>query len=233
MTGDLATLIEDHISALPEEAKKSRRGITRSATKPFEPDRLAWERQPWETDAAFEMFTYYRDLPATHRALDEAYRLYTGVPAGTRVHSRAFRVMSVQNRWVERVEAYSMYIDEHLRQALEESRVRVRLEYLDIGREMREKATEALGVLNALVYEDDPETGERRAKSALSVRQIIELTRAAHDYERFALMMDQWNRPAGTTVNVLNVTDTQLLRDAKDVLDAYASVGVVIDAADP
>lgn len=233
MTGDLAALIEDHISALPAEAKERRRGVTRAGDRLFEPDRMAWERQPWEKDVDFEMFTHYRDLPATHRSLDEAYRLYTGVPAGTRVFSRAFRVLSVQNRWVERVEAYSMFVDERLREALEEARVRVRLQYLDIGREMREKAAEALAVLNALVYEDDPETGERRAKSALSVRQIIELTRAAHDYERFALKMDQWNKPGGTTVNIMNVTDTQLLRDAKDVLAEYENVGVVIDVADP
>jgi hypothetical protein len=233
VTSDLTALIQDHISALPDEAKQPRRGVTRTDERAFAPDRMAWERQPWENDVAFEMFVHYRDLPATHRSLDAAYRLYTGVPEGARVRSRAFRIMSVQNRWVERVEAYSMYNDEHLRQALEEARVRVRLEYLDIGREMRTKATEALVVLNALVYETDPETGEKRAKSALSVRQIIELTRAAHDYERFALMMDQWNKPAGTTVNIMNVTDTQLLRDAKDVLSAYETVGVIVDAADP
>ena len=131
------------------------------------------------------------------------------------------------------MEAYSLYVDERLRAALEEERVRVRLQYLKIGKEMREKAQEALSVMESIVHEKDPDTGEPRARSALSVRQIIELTRASLEYEKFALMMDQWNKGAGTTVNVVTVTDAQLLRDAKDVLAGYERVGVVIDAADP
>lgn len=233
MTGDLKTLIQGHLDNLPAEEKQVRAGVQTRPSNEFDPERMPWERQSWEKDGAFEMFTIYRDMPAPHRSLDEAYRMYTGTPEGTPVHSRAFRVFSAQNRWVERVEAYSLYVDERLRQALEEERVRIRLKYLDIGRTMREKATGALEVLQTLVYETDEETGEKKARSALSVRQIIELTRAAHDYERFALMMDQWNKPAGTTVNIMNISDTQLLRDAKDVLAAYESVGVVVDAADP
>jgi len=233
MTGDLAALVKKHLAELPQEAKTARRGTVSKPDHTLAEDRMPWERQPWESDKLFDMFTCYRDMPAPLRSLDGAYRIYCGLPEDAKVNSHAFRDASAYNHWPARVEAYSLYVDERLRAALEEERVRVRLQYLKIGKEMREKAQEALSVMESIVHEKDPDTGEPRARSALSVRQIIELTRASLEYEKFALMMDQWNKGAGTTVNVVTVTDAQLLRDAKDVLAGYERVGVVIDAADP
>jgi hypothetical protein len=232
MSDELSALIESKLDGLPEEAKRAPRGVRTEPDKTFDAERQPWEKQPWETDTEFEMFTLYRDLPAPRRTLDEMYRIWTDADPSKRIYSAPARRISAQNRWVERVEAYTLYLDDHLRASLEEARVQIRLKYLDIGQMMREKAVEALKVLAAVVYETDAE-GNKHVRSNLSVRQIIELTRAAHDYESFALLMDQWNKPTGTTVNVINVSDKELLRDAKDVLEAYADAGVVIDGANP
>jgi hypothetical protein len=183
----------------------------------FASDRQIWERQPWEDDRAFELFSMYRDLPPLRRsqgAVVQAYKeKYRGLhPKDT--PRTPVRELAVHNRWVERVEAYSMYVDDRLREALEEERVKTRVEYLDLGREMREKATQALHVMKAIVYDED---GKER--SNLSPRQVIDLAKAAHEFERFALMMDEPDR--GTTVNIMNVSDSELLDQAKEVLAAY------------
>ena len=184
---------------------------------PFASDRHVWERQPWEPDLEFGLFTLYRDLPATKRSqgavAQEYYDKYRD-RAPKDVSRRMIKNVSVANRWVERVEAYSMYIDDRLREALEEERVRVRIEYLELGHQMRQKATQALGVMEAIVFD---ENGKER--SNLTPKQIIDLAKAAHEFERFALMMDEPDR--GTTVNIMNVSDSELLDQARDVLAQY------------
>lgn len=183
----------------------------------FAPDRQVWERQPWEDDRAFELFSMYRDLPPLKRsqgAVVQAYnKKYQGL-APKDTPRTPVRELATHNRWVERVEAYSMYVDDRLREALEEERVKTRVEYLDLGREMRRKAQQALGVMEAIVYDED---GNER--SNLSPKQIIELAKAAHEFERFALMMDEPDK--GTTVNIMNISDSELLDQAKEVLKLY------------
>lgn len=184
----------------------------------FETDREIWERQPWESDFQFEIFTIYRDLPPMRRSLSEALRQYKkDIPDDVNnkdIDQVAIVRVSQHNLWVERVESYSMYIDDKLRGALEEERIRTRIEYLDLGREMREKASQAIKVMQATVYDED---GTERV--LLSPRQIIDLARAAKDFEQFALLMED-QQQAGPTVNIMNISDSALVAKAREVLDA-------------
>lgn len=189
-----------------------------SLGRPFAQDRNIWERQPWETDHDFALFTIYRDLPPMRRSQAEVIKVFRkDIPRDAtikEVNTAMVKDISVHSRWVERTEAYSMYIDDRLREALEEERVRTRIEYLDLGREMRTKAQQALSVMQAIVYDED---GTER--SVLSPKQIIDLAKAAFEFEKFALLMDEPDR--GTTVNIMNVSDSELVSQAKEVLSAY------------
>lgn len=178
-------------------------------------DRLIWERQSWETDAEFEMFQIYRDLPAPRRSMAEVSRVYTG--AKTDVSPSWVRRVGAKNRWAERVESYTMHIDDQLRDALESERVRTRIAYLDIGREIREKAAEAVHALETIMYDD-----EGKKRSSLTPKQLIDLLRASMEFERFALLMD--TPSSSVSVQIMNISDSQLLADAREVLEAHRIV---------
>lgn len=185
----------------------------------FEIDREVWERQPWESDRDFELFSIYRDLPPMKRSIKEAVRIYTNVDEyPKRRVPDCYKRLATHNRWQERSEAYCMYLDTMMRERLEEARVQARLQFLDVSETLKKKADEALSVLEAIITDED---GNIRAN--FTPKQILELYQASLEFQKFALKMDVETTP-GVSVQILNVADSRLLQEAQEVLEAHAEV---------
>jgi len=157
-------------------------------------DRDLWERQPGESDMAWEAFVVFRDLDPGKRTIKHTYELVSGhtlerasTPHGDRVvPSMNFGRYCNQFHWRERAFAYDRYMDDKYRKELEASRVKARVETADLGRTMRRKAAEALAELKTILYTRGP-NGEITLKSALTSNQIVKLAEVGVRLERLAL----------------------------------------------
>jgi hypothetical protein len=75
---------------------------------------LPFERQPGETDAAWAAFEVYRDLPASGRSVDAAWRTAKGRKTRPPQH---WREWSRNYSWADRAADWDREVDEEARQA--------------------------------------------------------------------------------------------------------------------
>lgn len=83
-----------------------------------------WEKQPYETEAAYRGFTYYRDLGAGVRTLTQAYKNGTGRQDWTHVGGR-WSMWSAKHHWVERAQAWDTHLDNEALRKFSQDRARV------------------------------------------------------------------------------------------------------------
>lgn len=118
------------------------RGITAAPTGNSPMVVPVFDRQPWETDAEHAAFLIWLGLSPTERTLKRvADRL-------GRDRSSVAR-MSSTCRWTERTAAYQADEDRRMMIGLQARSMAARVEQADLGRRMREKADEALELLEA------------------------------------------------------------------------------------
>lgn len=193
-------------------------------------DREMWERQPGEPDNQWLWFTTFRDMDPGIRSLANAYRLATGkeVYWHTSTHWQQARNLWC---WTERVVAYDNYVDAIHRRVLEAARLKIRVETLQLGSAMREKASEALTVLDAVLYRDVKQsdgTVKREMRSALTPSQIVKLAEVGVKLERLAVGEDdvgdggRFRGVGGTTAVQVNVKigDDELVQRAQAIITA-------------
>lgn len=77
------------------------------------PDRELWEKRPRESFKAFAAFAVYRDL-GPERTLPKTTAALSGKPGLEMIQK-----WSAANDWIERAEAYDLYIDRRLREQRE------------------------------------------------------------------------------------------------------------------
>lgn len=114
-----------------------------------------WERQPGESDKAFEAFSTYRDMGAS-RSLEKTGQTLGKSKAMMETWSRKFS-------WVERVSAWEDEQDKIMRKMQIEEISEMRKYHADIAREMLEKALEGLRHL------------EPEELNAVSISRLVEV----------------------------------------------------------
>ena len=195
----------------------------------FASDREIWERQHDEGDRHWQMFRLYRDLvpwERTKKAVARAMGLTTDNDTTETILQPATKY-----RWDERVIAFDMSEDKRMREELHQRRLSARIQTAHVGRQMREKALEAITILDAVVYKSikNVETGEteRVLKSNLSPSDIVRLADVGVRLERLALGEDDINIPPGSTFNLTQIntqfvgmSDEELVADARKVIEA-------------
>lgn len=199
-------------------------------------DRDLWERQPSESDMAWEAFSVYRDLDPGERTIKHTYELVSGhtlerasTPNGDRVSpSMNFSRYCNEFHWRERVFAYDRYMDDKYRKELEAGRVRARVETADLGRTMRRKAAEALAELQTILYIKQGDQVVLR--NALNASQIVRLAEVGVRLERLALGESDGASGSLTLIgqqyNI--ISDTELIDRAKQVIAARQGGAVEI-----
>jgi len=132
-------------------------------------------------------------------------------------------------RWEERCEAFDRYEDTEAMKQLKSRRIQSRLETASIGRVLRQRAAEALEVLEATIYEyhlDADGNKQRITRSALSPAQIVRLADVGVKLERLALGLDDSSAQGrGQPVVAVQVNiggDEELMRRAREVIESRA-----------
>lgn len=186
----------------------------------FAKDRQPWEKQPQETDAAFEMFCAWRDLDPHERTYRKALKNYEGSNCPD-TYAYAISATANRYRWRDRVNAYDRHVDEKIREQLEARRMRARLETADLGRQMRNKAHEAVNALKAIVMVED--NGKLVPRSSLSPSDITKLAKVGRELESYAL--EDQTPGAGLSLGIqINIGDSELRKRAREVLDMQEDV---------
>lgn len=186
-----------------------------------------WERQPGETDLAWDAFCTFRDLDPGERTIKRTYEVVSGhtvervsTPNGDRVSpSMNMYRYNKEYRWQERAFAYDRYMDDKYRKELEASRVRARVETADLGRTMRRKAAEALAELQTILYIKQGDQVVLR--NALNASQIVRLAEVGVRLERLALGEGDGESSLtliGQQYNI--ISDAELINRAKQVIEA-------------
>lgn len=148
------------------------------------PDRLPWEKQPWESWPSFKAFALYRDLGLSRSLTKAAQLTVETMPERKRDTVRTqFSAWSGGHRWVERAEAYDLHVDARHREQREG----------EMGRQNRRYAAAAATVSSALLQRlGDQEPGvdgltdvQRLAKE-LDLEGITRALMAAQRVERLA-----------------------------------------------
>lgn len=191
-------------------------------------DREMWERQDYEDDGAWAAFQEWLASAPHDRRFTRMSRAVEGRPAATTLSKWAKRY-----RWRERTVAFDNYVAAQEQQALIDERVRHRRETASLGRQIREKAQEALAVFSATLFKEhkDPKTGEvvRELRSSLTPSEIARLAETGTRLERLALDLDNSNpdgSPKATegpsvAINILQQnfgTERDLLAQVKEVI---------------
>lgn len=212
--------------------------VTEIGPVAFAEDRELWERQPDEGDKHWEMFTLYRDQPQWSRTKKEVGRLL-GLSPGNGTPPVLMQPATF-NRWDERVTAYDIHCDARMREELFQRKLRARINTAKIGRRMREKASEALNALNAIVYVHvkDAVTGKttKERRSALKPSDIARLAEIGVKLERMALGEDDQAMPPGSIINMTQInlqttmTDEELMESAAQIISA--GPGDIIEVGD-
>jgi hypothetical protein len=168
-----------------------------------------WERQPRETEQAWEAFRTYRDLEPPRRNADVARRL-----------GKAEAVMSRwsrRHRWHERVAAWENEQDREFRATMAAERREVVRRHVRVARIAQAKALERLTRIDA---------------SQLSAAEVVRLLEFASKTERelygldgaddgppaggLQIFIDSRTLPAGFRADAADVTDRRLVIDAEE-----------------
>lgn len=195
----------------------------------FANERELWEQQPDEPRNPFFMFSMYRNLPPWERTLVALHKQFLhirGRATWTRVPD-AYSLWKKMYRWEERCEAFDRFEDAEALKQLNSRRIQSRLETATIGRVLRQRAFEALEVLEATLYEyhlDEDGVRQRIARSALSPAQIVKLADIGVKLERLALGMDEAAQGQGrgpmVAVQVNIGGDEELINRATEVIES-------------
>lgn len=190
-------------------------------------DREIWEQQPGEPSNYWSWFTTFRDMDSATRTISNAYRKITGKEVCWGVPDR-YRLAWNLWSWKERALAYDQHVDRLHRRILEDVRLKARVETMKLGKHMREKAADALAVLDAVVYKNvlqDDGTVERVMRSALTPAQITKLAEIGVKLERLAVGEDNVGqagfgvRTTAVQVNV-RIGDDELVQRAQAVIES-------------
>lgn len=173
----------------------------------FAEDRKPWERQEGESDRTWLLFCIYRDMEPWERSLQGAYRKYLTAIGKPNPHAIASFVVnsdSVQYRFVDRVHLYDRYIDETAIRDITRRKIRARVAAAELGETMKERALQAVRLLQSVSIERvrTKEGTTTRAKSNLSVRDIVQLAKVGNDLEFTALGMNEGSQGLSLNINV-------------------------------
>ena len=192
-------------------------------------DREIWDRQPDEPDNYWAWFTAFRDMDPVERTLANTYRLVTNKEICWKTPDTWQLAWNLWS-WVERAQAYDRHVDAVHRSVLENARLKARVDTMNLGRGMREKAAEALIVLEAVVYQNikNPDgVVERVMRSALTPSQIAKLAEVGVKLERLAVGEDDPGQFTGagaggiTAVQVnVKIGDDELVKRAQAIIEA-------------
>lgn len=100
----------------------------------LETDREPWEKQPFESWKAFEAFREYRDAGPSRSLREVAQKTVERSPKRKQesVETQLSRWSSL-NRWAERIEAWTLYMDQALVRSREAQVARINEEDLEVG----------------------------------------------------------------------------------------------------
>ena len=84
-----------------------------------------WEKQDFETPHRYKLFCVYRDMGITRSLQKVSDKL--GKP---KKYRRCLEVFSRENKWVERVNSYDLYISEESRKANEEAIIEMKKRHI-------------------------------------------------------------------------------------------------------
>lgn len=153
----------------------SRRPKTSYIDEPEHP----WERQPGETDSAWQGFVTYRDKKPGQRSLESVGKCL----GKTR---QALEPWSSRWNWVARCAAYDAWVDRQTKLAEIEAIREMKRRHVQLGRDLQEAAALGLKRLisaqKALEGTEDPE-----ASSPLNAKGIRELAELGAKLERLSL----------------------------------------------
>lgn len=126
-----------------------------------------WERQPDESDVAFEAFTVYRDLGPQRSQAAVANQINRELSQ--------MKAWSLKHRWVTRSLAWDDHLDAVARNAMERARVDMGRKHADAAMKMLEVGLEGLETVREKMQQPDVDPKD--------VREFIE---AAIKLERLA-----------------------------------------------
>lgn len=211
----------------------------------FDPDYLPWEKQPGESDRSWHCFQIFRGLPPGDRTFVAVARKLNPTEDNHVTPTYTLQQWADYNRWIERARLYDSYLAKRIEEELVKERVQARKETAALGRSIRMKAAEALGVLNATIYQTltDPTTGEQTQvlRSSLTPSEIARLAETGMKLERAALDLDR-SEPDGTLredLSLPNVTlnyfasgagaEQRALRDAEEIIKLQQQQATAVD----
>lgn len=195
----------------------------KDAVAVFDPDLNVWERQPEETDKQYRAFRTYKMFPPAKRSVVAVYRELGDMSEGAEVNygnaAFLYQWASLWN-WKDRAAAFDRYQEKIIEEELISRRMQARLEAANIGREMREKAYEAVKQLQAIVFEEDVD-GEVVPKSALTPSEIARLAQIGTDLERQALEIGEGS---GRPSVAVQINFNEMREEARRILDQQDEV---------
>lgn len=126
-----------------------------------------WDRQPGETDKAWQAFVPYRDLPSGKRSIKVA----CDAIGGTAGKYRQMELWSSKNQWVARVAAWDAHLDAtSIQPLMAKQRAEMAERQIKLGREMQDKAREGLGLVKP--KDLDPDSVSKLAKTGTDIERL-------------------------------------------------------------
>lgn len=149
---------------------------------PFEParDRLEYERQPRETDRAWQAFLFYRDfgIERTMEKVVDAYRQTFGAEGKRSSTLRILKRYSGQWGWRRRVDAWDRELDRHRR--------KMAFHEIEKMRDRHVKLSQSMQSLGATELRKWLEKCQQKVKDkeVIKLREVIQLIEAGVKLER-------------------------------------------------
>lgn len=149
-------------------------------------DRLPWEPQPEESRAAAHAWTHFRDLPASRRSVDAAYRQHARScrgrqPGDKQRASWLWTTWARRHRWQQRAAAWDAHLDRQAREQKEREQLAARNRHAALANaNLRVLALPSTASL--VLLRDHPEAFtalvERARRSTAALRDLLLLAAA-------------------------------------------------------
>lgn len=197
-----------------------------------------WERQEWETDAAYGAFLAYRDL-GVNRSVDAAFQVVQGKKKAQKGAKKAqkgakkgkeskragggFRAWAKDNEWSKRASDFDVFTQHALDEVELETKKRIKREYVE------QIQTAALEALKKMLEKPSLEKVRKKYKvekvDGREVQQLVEMITeqqsvfAAESAVRYVLdkTMADYFRSSDDDIDVQSLSDEELedFRDNK------------------